>query len=179
LRHDIKRFDKNKCGYTDVALVGDDEVPSDKDRPGGKHPSEPSETVFLPHSRTLRTDISLFSNLPPESLGYIYPVLLLGWKTAVRNVRNSGVRSSFESQSLALWRYSRIAQHILGALRHDGPQTMTQIANDLLRKNHPATRSAEPLRRSRTVSSSRSCPAKKSAHLGQTRGQHAKVCHQI
>ena len=83
--------------------------PSDKDRPGGKHPSEPSETVFLPHSRTLRTDISLFSNLPPESLGYIYPVLLLGWETAVRNVRNSGVRSSFESQSLALWRYSRIA----------------------------------------------------------------------
>ena len=34
------------------------------------------------------------------------------------------------------WRYSRIAQHVLGALRHDGPQTMTQIANDVLRKNH-------------------------------------------
>jgi hypothetical protein len=39
LRHDIKRFDKNKRGYTDVALAGDDEVPSDKGRPGGKHPS--------------------------------------------------------------------------------------------------------------------------------------------
>ena len=27
LRHDIKRSDKNKCGYTDVALAGDDGVP--------------------------------------------------------------------------------------------------------------------------------------------------------
>ena len=42
--------------------------PSDKGRPGGKHPSEPSETVFLPHSRTSRTDISLFSNLPPVTM---------------------------------------------------------------------------------------------------------------
>jgi|SoimicMinimDraft_9_1059737.scaffolds.fasta_scaffold108985_2 hypothetical protein len=27
LRHDVERFGKDKRGYTDVALAGDDEIP--------------------------------------------------------------------------------------------------------------------------------------------------------